>query len=185
MTPDGRWIVYWSGNPEKLGVWKIHPDGTGAALLKGGSGIQTEVSPDGRYVLYLDQDRPDLRNTIHVVEIETGKVVAFAIDVRYTLGGPAIIWGRARWSRDGRAIYYVGENERGLSGIYAQDFTPGRDTISTRRPVAGFSRDYVSESFALSPDDAFLALSGSQDSASIMVAEGVPGALPANRNGRR
>jgi Tol biopolymer transport system component len=184
MTPDGRWIVYWSGNPEKLGVWRIHPDGTGAALLKGGNGIQTEVSPDGRYVLYIDQDRSDLINTIRVLEIETGKVVGFAIDVHYTLGGPALIWGRARWSRDGRVIYFVGENERGISGIYAQDFDPGRDTTSTRRPVAGFSGDYVSESFALSPDGQLITLSGSQDSASIMMADGVPDALPPVRKFR-
>ena len=100
------------------------------------------------------------------------------IETRYTIDAPALTWGRARWSRDGRTIYFVGENEKGLSGIYVQDFAPGRDTVSTRRPVAGFSREFVTESFGLSPDEKLLTISASQDSASILVAEGVPGALP-------
>jgi Tol biopolymer transport system component len=177
-TPDGKWIVYWSGNPAKLGVWKVHPDGTGEILLKRGNDAQTEVSPDGRYVLWVEQDRLDLRNVLHFVEVESGRDVPFTIEVRYTTGAPAIIWGRARWSGDGRKVYFVGENEKGLSGIYAQDFAPGRNTASTRRPVAGFSRDYVSESFALSPDGNFLTLSAAQNSSTIMVADGVPGAMP-------
>jgi hypothetical protein len=30
----GRWVIHWSGNPDKLDVWSVHPDGTGAALLQ-------------------------------------------------------------------------------------------------------------------------------------------------------
>ena len=177
-TPDGRWIVYWSGNPEKLGIWKIHPDGSGAALLQRGNPALCDVSPDGRYAVWVEQDRLNLHNTLHFVEVESGKAVPFTIVVPYTVGAPAIIWGRERWSPDGKAIYFVGENEKGLSGIYVQDFAPGRDTSSTRRPVAGFSRDYVSESFAVSPDGKLITLSASQDSSSVMVADRVPGAVP-------
>jgi Tol biopolymer transport system component len=180
-TPGGRWIVYWSGNPAKLGIWKIHPDGSDATRLLPGSRIQTEVSPDGRYVLYEQQDRLNLRNTIHFLELKSGRVLPVAIEVRYTVGAPAIIWGRARWSADGKAIYFVGEDERGLSGVYAQQFSPDRDTSATRRPVAGFSPDYVTESLGLSPDGSRLAISGGLESASIMVADGVPGALPMAR----
>jgi Tol biopolymer transport system component len=181
-TPDGRWIVYWSGDPAKLGVWKIHPDGSGATRVQTGYPTTPETSPDGRYFLYVDQGGGlSLRNTIHVFEVESGKQVSFTIEVRYTIGAPAIIWGRARWSRDGKRIYFVGENEKGLSGIYVQDFAPGRDTAATRRPVAGFSREWVSESFGLSPDGASLVLSASQDTASIMVADRVPGAMPPTR----
>jgi len=183
-TPDGKWIVYWSGNSAKLGVWKVHPDGSGETMIKAGNAAGAELSPDGRDVMWAEQDRFNLRNVLHFVDVESAKDVPFTIDVRYTIGAPAIIWGRARWSRDGKKVYFVGENEKGLSGVYVQDFAPGRDTTSTRRTVAGFSRDYVSESFGLSPDGEFLTLSTVQNSSAVMVAEGVPGAAPPVRSRR-
>jgi Tol biopolymer transport system component/tRNA A-37 threonylcarbamoyl transferase component Bud32 len=177
-TPDGRWIVYWSGHREKAGIWKIRPDGSEATRLLEADVALADLSPDGRHLAYIDQDRLNLRNTLRFVEVDSGRVVPFTIEVRYSLGAPTVIWGRPRWSRDGRAIYFVGENERGLSGIYVQEFAPGRDTSATRRPVAGFSPDYVTESFGLSPDGARITLSVGHESSSILVADGVPGALP-------
>ncbi len=184
-TPDGRWIVYWSGNPQKLGVWKVHPDGTGTTLLeRTADPALSGVSPNGRYAFWIEQDRVNLRNTVHVLEVDSGHVVPFQIEVRYTLGAPAVIWGRARWSPDGRSIYFVGENDQGLSGIYEQRFDPDRDTTSTRRPVAGFSPEYVTESFGVSPDGSQLTLSTGRETASILVAEDVPGVLPPVRSPR-
>ncbi|HWC64594.1 MAG TPA: hypothetical protein VG777_00825, partial [Thermoanaerobaculia bacterium] len=177
-TPDAKWVVYWSGNQEKRGVWKIHPDGTGAVRLVETDAVATDVSPDGRYVLYVEQDRVDLRNTIHFLDLETGRPVPFAIVVRFSLGAPEIIWGRARWARDGRSVYYVGEDETHRSGVFQQEFAPGRDTSSTRRPVGGFSDEYVTESLGISPDGSRLTISTGGEFASIVVADNVPGAEP-------
>lgn len=178
-TADGKWVVYWSGNPAKLGVWKVHPDGSGATLLaRAVDPALSGVSPDGRYTYWIDMDRLNLRNTLRFVQINSGRVLPFKIEVAYTLGAPAITWGRARWSPDGHAIYFVGENPQGLSGIYEQRFDPEHDTTATRRPVAGFSPELVTESFGVSPDGAHLALSMGQESEALLVAEGVPGALP-------
>jgi Tol biopolymer transport system component len=184
MTPDGAWIVYWSGDPAKHGVWKIHPDGSGATQIQSANAVGTDLSPDGKTVLYNDQDRSRLVNTIRFLDVASGAVVPFTIEVRYRLGSPAIIWARSRWSPDGKSIYFVGEGERGLSGVFVQDFAPGRDTSSTRRPVAGFSTEYVTESFGVSPDGTLLTLSTGQESSSIQVAEGVPGAVPPIRQPR-
>src|SRR6185503_10802498 len=108
----------------------------------------------------------------------------FTIEVSYRLASPAIIWARARWSRDSRAIYFIGEDERGLSGVFVQDFALDRDTAATRRTVAGFSPEYVTESLGLSPDGSRLALSTGQESSAIVGAEGVPGALLPRRTVR-
>jgi len=180
MTSDGRWIVYWSGDTahQRQGIWKIHPDGSGAELLLTTSVALSDVSPDGRYVAVTEQDQLNLRNTIRVVEVDGGRVVPFSIEVRYGAGSPSVIWGRARWSRDGKSIYFLGENEQGLSGIYVQEFAPGRDTSSTRRPVVGFSPDSVTESFGISPDGQRMTLSMGREIASILVAENVAGAEP-------
>ncbi len=50
-TRDGQWIVYDSRNPEKLGRWRIHPDGSGASRIMEGPCPVPEVSPDGQYMI--------------------------------------------------------------------------------------------------------------------------------------
>ena len=178
MTANGKWVVYWSGNPGKVGVWKIHPDGTGAQQMLPGSAVSTDVSPDGRYVLYASQEQSNLRCVVRFLEIESGKVDPFTIVVPYTLAAPGVIYGRARWAPDGRSIYYIGQNAAGLSGVFQQDFAPGRDTSVTRRQVAGFSPEYVTESLGISPDGSKITISTGDEFATILLAEGVPGALP-------
>jgi hypothetical protein len=77
----------------------------------------------------------------------------------------------------------VGQDAAGRSGVFSQDFDPERDTSGSRRPVAGFSQEYWTESFGLSPDGARLTISTLEESSSIMLAEGVPGAMPPARKG--
>ena len=177
-TPDGKWIVYWSGNDAHPGVWKVRPDGTAAAPLLSGDVLSPEISPDGRYAACVEGDRVKGTSTIRVVEVASGRQVPFAIPVKYLAGAAGILWGRARWAPDGKSIYYVGEDRNALSGIFVQDFVPGKDTGSTRRPVGGFSREFMTESFAVSPDGSRLMISASREYASIVVAENVPGAEP-------
>jgi len=68
--------------------------------------------------------------------------------------------GRARWMPDGKAIAFVGQDESGASGVYAQDFVPGQDTAASRRKLAGFDPDVAAESFGLAPDGSRLVLAG-------------------------
>ncbi|MGH9444050.1 MAG: protein kinase domain-containing protein [Thermoanaerobaculia bacterium] len=181
-TPDGKWILYWSGNAAKRGIWKIHPDGTGAERITPDDSVNTDVSPDGRYVLYIYQNRINLSNTIKFVEIESGRPLPFTIRVPFRLGSQEVIWGRARWSKDGRSVYFIGEDHTGLSGVFVQNFSPGEDTSATRRPIAGFSPEYVTESLGISPDGERLTISTGQEFTTIMAAENVPGAEPPRRS---
>jgi hypothetical protein len=75
-------------------------------------------------------------------------------------------------------VYYVGQDEAGLTGVFAQELPTGGDAVSTRRPVAGFSPEYVTESLGISPDGTRLTISTGEEFASIMVADNVPGAEP-------
>ena len=183
VTRDGAWIYYWSGNPSKLGIWKIHPDGTGAVHLIAGRFLQPEISPDGRYVLYIELDRVNQTSTLRLADAESGRARAFKIVVPYQLGGPRINIGRSRWTPDGRSILYVGQDAAGRSGVFSQAFDPDRDTSATRRPVAGFSQENWTESFGLSPDGSRLTISTLESSSTILLAEGVPGAEPPRRKG--
>ena len=116
-----------------------------------------------------------LVTVVRVAEIETGRVEPFEITVTSRAGGS---WwnslGRSRWMPDGR-IAFVGESPDGRMGVYVQDFVPGRDTTSTRRPLAGFDPDRVTESFGISADGTRIILSMADQVESLVLAEGVPG----------
>jgi len=89
--------------------------------------------------------------------------------------------GRSRWMPDGKAIAFVGLDDAGLTGVIVQDFVPGRDTTATRRKLAGFNPDYITETFAISPDGTRIVLSLLDLQSNIMMAEGIPGLTPARR----
>ena len=114
-------------------------------------------------------------------DTSTGEVVPFAVDVPRS-SSAGILWGRARWLPDGSALAFIGVDEHGISGVFRQDFLPGQDTSDTRRALAGFSSEYVSESFTISPDGRHLALSGVRQIGSLMLAEGLPGVEPPRRD---
>jgi Tol biopolymer transport system component len=179
VTPDG-WVIYWSSNPDKLGVWKVRLDGSESVHLAKGRYLTPDVSPDGRHLTMLTLD--PFRTVIRVVEVATGEVVPFEIVVPHW-SGSSILWGRSRWLPDGRAIAFVGVDEQGRSGVFRQDFVPGKDTSSTRAPLAGFSPDFVTESFAIDPSGRYLTLSGVRQVASLIQVEGLPGIEPPVRAG--
>ena len=91
----------------------------------------------------------------------------------------SVIVGRARWIPDGKAIAFVGVDDVGLTGVFVQDFIPGKDTTASRRKLAGFDADYITESFAIAPDGTHIVLSLLQLESNIMIAEGVAGPYPA------
>ncbi len=169
-TPDGQWIVYASGSPDKRGLWKIRADGSAASRLVSGAVTLPEISPDGRFVSYIAQGG---RRTVRVVRLEDGAPTAFEA----LAPGSRPNTGRHRWMPDGRSLAIELENERGDLGVVTQEFDPGRDTSSTRRAVAGFTPDSWTESLGVSPDGKRLMVSVLQDSASLLLAEGVEGVV--------
>ncbi len=179
MTLDGRWVVYMSTNPKSPGMWKIHPDGTSAQLLVGGTNIVLpDVSPDGQYVSYSFQLNP-LSVTLRVVRVEDGSEV-FQTPLQGIRKSVATL-GRSRWMADGRHLIFTGQDEKSLDGVFVQDFIPGQDTRASRKPLAGFDPDWITESLGLSPDGTRLVLSESERMFSLLVAEGVTGLPPQRR----
>ena len=170
MTSD-PWIVYASSNDEHIGVWRIRPDGSEARRLAEGSLLLPEVSPDGRYALIVEVR--SLNFVIRIVEIESGDIVPFEIVLPVTGRNQNVVPGRARWSPDGKAIVYIGQNEQGLTGVYAQDFVPGQDTSDTRRPLAGFSTQFATESLGVSLDGGHVTISALYNRRSLMIADRV------------
>jgi serine/threonine protein kinase len=171
MTAGGEWIVYGSFNDETLGIWKIRPDGSDMTLLAAGWYVLPEVSPDGRYALFLYYR--GIGYVIKVVEMESGEMVPFEVELPTRMLHENIVIGRARWTPDSRQIVYVGQDEDGHFGIYAQDFVPGRDTSGSRKPLAGFSKDFITESHGISPDGKSIVISVLSERLSLKLAEHV------------
>ena len=134
-----------------------------------------EVSPDGRHAVFrVFSGKYPAR--LRVVRLEDGELEPFEIVVD-ALRPTTVSLGRARWMPDGRAIAFVGQDETGATGVFAQDFVPGQDTGGSRRPLAGFDLDVAAESFGLSADGGRLVIAGWVQLFSLMEAEGVPGLL--------
>jgi len=181
VTQDGEWIVYWSANPEKPGVWRMRPDGTSHEHLVEGDYLQTEISDDGRWVGFVFQQPHKLRSLLRVAEVETGRLLPFEIAVAAnTDRDESVTIGRMRWVSDcalspGPAIAFIGLDDEGRTGVFLQDFDPEKDTSATRRPLAGFHDDLVTESFDIARDGTRITLSYVEVTRKLMLAEGVPG----------
>jgi hypothetical protein len=113
---------------------------------------------------------------VHVARVEDGEVLPFEI----LIPGSGFFNGRTRWMPDGRAIAFTWTTASG-SGIYTQDFVPGEDTTSTRRPLIEFAPGGMAESFAISPDGKRFTVSGLVRSWSLTSAENLAGVTPPSR----
>ena len=115
---------------------------------------------------------------IRVVRLEDGSPVDFEIRIpvrnQYTSGS----LGRLRWMPDGRAIAFLGQNEKGTNGVFVRDFVPGRDTAASQRKIGGFDEENSTESFGISPDGSRLTVAGWEQVFSLVLAEDVPGVEP-------
>jgi len=174
MTSDGRWIVYSSYNLQRPGIWKIHPDGSAdTALVRRAAVGNAEVCPDGRYAAYRDYSNPSFV-AIKVVDVESGAAVPFEISVTVIKGTTARL-ARVRWMPDGKALAFLGQDERAVTGVYVQDFIPGQDTSKTRRPLVPFDPQNSAESFGISPDGRFITIACWEQFFSIMRTEDLAG----------
>jgi Tol biopolymer transport system component len=184
LSPDGETVVYASGSQQKPGLWSVKGDGTGARPLTSALGVIPELSPDGRHVLVLEQAASGAVRTLKVVSAGDGREVPFQIRLELKERTPGYSLGRARWTPDGTAIAFVAQDDAGLHGVYVQEFSPGRDTSVTRRPLAGFVPDQIVESFGFSPDGRSLTVAVREQQSSLLLAEGVAGVSPPPRRAR-
>jgi serine/threonine protein kinase len=172
VTPDGEWVVHVSTHPEKRGIWKSRMDGTDAMLLAPGNFGLPEVSPDGRWVLFSSPISTE-QVELSVVATADGAPSGFRILLDATRISEAVI-GRARWLPGSDGIAFLGMDEAGRTGVYAQDFRQGEDTRHTRRPLVGFEQGFLTETLGLSSDSTLLTISGWDQDSTILHAEQLP-----------
>jgi len=183
MTPDGSWVVFNQGTGPDVGIWKMHLDGTGAQKLVSGNTVLPEVSPDGQFVAYRTNLRTDL-TAVRVSRLSDGSPAPFETHLQVNSGFSANSVGRTRWMPDGRGLVFVGQDEKGNYGLYAQDFVPGQDTSKTRRRLIGFEPGASTKSFGIAPDGSRITVAAWEQVFSLMMADRVPGVAPPQRKGQ-
>ena len=164
ITPDGSWIVFNSRQPRQPGIWRMRPDGTGAALVVGGNTRLPEVSPDGKYVLYLTDIRLD-RLSLRVARLDGSGELPFVMSMSSE-------GGRARWLPDGSAIAFIAPTEQRRLAVQVQPFSPHRDTSAERRLLSGDSERSV-VSFGIAPDGSRLCVALGEEVSHLMIARGI------------
>jgi Tol biopolymer transport system component len=147
------------------GIWRMRPDGSEAGLVVPGNTRLPEVSPDGRYVLYLTEIRLD-RLSLRVATLDGSRVLPFVISMPSE-------GGRSRWLPDGAAIAFVAPASAGRLAVHVQPFSPNGDTTSARRLLPGQDLDRSVNSFALSSDGTRLCVALGDEQSHLMVAEGI------------
>jgi eukaryotic-like serine/threonine-protein kinase len=172
MSPDGAWLVWGSTRPNEAGIWRSRADGSDAKLLVPGLLGVPEISPDGQYVLALGFSGTLAGASARIVRLADGKPVNFVLAPPVIRPTTANV-GRSRWMPSGRAIAFVGQDDKGVNGIFTQDFVPGQDTTATRRKLAGFDPKVDAETFAISADGQRIAIASREMVSSLVLLEGI------------
>jgi Tol biopolymer transport system component len=172
-SPDGQSIVYVSASPDHAGLWKQRASGGPATKLASGTFGWPEISPNGEYIVTtaLLANRPE----VQILRLADGSMLPFRVPVPN--GG----LGRARWTRDGRRILLIGNDERGRAGLFVVDFSPGTEAPAARPYLFPEIEGRV-ESYGVSPDGSRLAIAAVEDLWTLQTIDGLPGiTLPARR----
>jgi Tol biopolymer transport system component len=171
-TPDGSWIVYSSRAPQRRGIVRARPDGSGVALIAGGELFLPELSPDGRLVAYLDLggERPVLR----IAELATGRPRTFALPLRPSDPGDDPDAGRCRWFPDGRSLAVL-ERDADGSSVVTRRFLDGSSGEAVR--IAA-EPGHAAESFGIAPGGDRLVVAFWETTTNLMLADNVPGIGP-------
>jgi serine/threonine protein kinase len=168
MSVAGDWIFYDSSDHRRDALWRMPRNGGRPVLVLAGETTHPEVSADGTFVVY---GRPEGGGAIaiDVVRVSDGTVSPL---VRGVTGLASL---RARWIGGTHTVAFRAREVDGSISLYAQDFKPGIDTISTRRKLLSTDSDATLETFAISPDGKRAVLAIVDEASGLMMAEGVEG----------
>ena len=164
VSPDGKWMVYGSTRPER--GWNLagadRTDRIRSCWRAGLYGIP-HISPDGQHVLYMGFSSILVSTGVKVVRL-VGRCAGRFRDRRRRRSAPRPPTSDApAGCRTATRSRFSARTRRASNGIYVQDFVPGRDTASTRRPLGGIRCVVDAETFAVSPDGKRVAVVGPRD----------------------
>jgi eukaryotic-like serine/threonine-protein kinase len=150
-SPDGKWVLFSSGNTQ----YRISTEGGQAekvAYALGGEGV---VSPDGKWVACLYQDgEPVPHWKIAVIPADGGAA-------KYTFSAPWDAKG-LRWSPDGQGVQYL-TTRVGATNVWVQRLTGGDP-----QPITNFSSGRIFD-FSWTRDGKQLLLAKGQKTSDVVL----------------
>ena len=136
VTHDGKWIIYRTRNS----VMKVPIDGGDSIKLFDKSALYPVISPDGRLLALLTNDKPDSQKWY----LEVFDLSSLALISRFELPDTSKPFYGLRWEPNGRGLIYVSSAD-GASNLWMQSLKGGAP-----KPLTNF-RDAEILSFAWSP----------------------------------
>jgi TolB protein len=122
ISPDSRWVFYSALVAGKPTLWKVSIEGGTPIEVTNRPAVTPLVSPDGKLLAYLYPDAPDPLappNRIAIMSIEGGEPIK-----TFSFQGATIIEVTARWSGDGRSIFYTTSNNN-VTNVWSQPIEGG------------------------------------------------------------
>ncbi len=128
LSPDDKWVFYSSVNEGRITLWRVPADGGSPVQLINGSAVAPDVSPDGKFIVYMYTDSVDESappNRFAIIPIEDGEPVESREPVKtFAFQTSGTISPLAHWSPDGRSILYPVSN-RNVTNVWAQPIDGG------------------------------------------------------------
>ena len=125
FSPDGTRVAYLGNGPMRSLVIRRLTDGSERTLpttFTSGFSFGIEWFPDGRAVLVGETDYPNRRASFRRIDVESG------VDTPFFTTEYAGIYGRVRFSPDGRSLFYSFRTGGDLLHLIRRDLATGQET---------------------------------------------------------
>jgi Tol biopolymer transport system component/DNA-binding winged helix-turn-helix (wHTH) protein len=112
LSPDGRWVIYSSCSSGQQALWKTSIEGGEPTQLTQQLTTRPIVSPDGKWIACIYQDKQGNGNRVAILPFAEGEPRVIG-EIEYSE------FLNVRWSQDSRALTYIVTRD-GVSNIWSQ-----------------------------------------------------------------
>jgi serine/threonine protein kinase/Tol biopolymer transport system component len=116
FSPDGQWVFYDNQSSATPSLWKVSINGGDPVRITDQDTRMPVVSPDNQFIACRYQSEEGGFRGIAILPIQGGPPLKLPI--------PVMDWQRVQWTRDSRALMYVGV-VNGMQNIWRYDLAEG------------------------------------------------------------
>lgn len=125
-SPDGRWLVYHSGNQGKRTIWRVPIGGGAAEQLTDYPSVCPVFSPDGLSISFYYRAETKAPWRLGIMPFNGG-----ALAKTFEIPADVIFQSLVRWTPDGSSLALI-RNQRGVSNIWTHPIDGGQPRQLTK-----------------------------------------------------